>query len=509
MKKYSENKQLFLNAIVTLFSMVFSYGINFVLTPYLVSTAGSEAYGFVGLTTNMVNYALIITVALSSVSGRFITISIHRGNQKEANEYFNSVLWANVILAIGVVVIFAPIIINVNSFLDVPTHLIGQVRGLFCFVVLNFVITIISNVFTVATFVTNNLYLSSLGTCFSGLLRVVLLVAMFSLFPTSIVYVGITSCICSAFLALYNAYLTKKLETGLSVNVKLFSFEKIKILVGAGIWNSIGRLAQVLSDGLDLLISNMAISASAMGQLSIAYTIPTIMAQVVGNVASIFCPQQTYYYAKGDMDGVVNQIKLNTKMTGFFVSIIFAGFFAVGKSFFALWTPTEDIQLLYNLAMISIISVLVTGATTSLNNVFLLTNNLKINSIVMSTVSFCSVFIVFILLNTTNLGVYAIAGVSKVLNLIINITYIPMFACACLKISKKTFYPLIGKYTICTLILCVIFKFVVSVLPEIHTWFGLLFVAVICAGIGFLFNFLCWLGKNDREYFLKVLKLKR
>lgn len=508
MKKYSENKQLLINSIATLFAMVFNYGVNFVLTPYLVGTVGSEAFGFVSLTTNMVNYASIVTVALSSVSGRFISISIHRNEKKDANEYFNSVLWSNVILALGVIIIFAPIIINVTKFLNVPQHLVPQVQALFCFVVLNFVITIISNVFTVATFVTNTLYLSSLANCMGGMLRILLLVIFFSVFPSSIVFVGITSCICSAFYAGYNAYLTKKLNTGLEISVKQFSFKKTQILIGAGIWSSISKLAHVLSDGLDLLICNIALSANAMGQLSIAYTIPTIMAQVVGNVAGIFCPQQTYYYAKGDIDGVVKQIKLNTKMTGFFVSIIFAGFFAVGKNFFELWTPTEDSDLLYALAMISIISVLVTGATTSLNNVFLLTNNLKTNSIVMSLTSLCSVAIVFILISTTNLGVFAIAGVSKIINLIINLTYIPMFACACLKISKKTFYPIIGRYTLCTIVLCFIFKICLTILPAVDSWLNLVFVAFICGIIGCIFNFILWLDKNDREFFVNVIKSK-
>lgn len=41
------------------------------LTPFVIQTLGVEAFGFVHLTQNMINYFSIITVALSAVVVRF------------------------------------------------------------------------------------------------------------------------------------------------------------------------------------------------------------------------------------------------------------------------------------------------------------------------------------------------------------------------------------------------------------------------------------------------------
>lgn len=41
------------------------------------------------LGNNVINYITILTVALNSVAGRFITIEYHQGKKKEANEYFH------------------------------------------------------------------------------------------------------------------------------------------------------------------------------------------------------------------------------------------------------------------------------------------------------------------------------------------------------------------------------------------------------------------------------------
>lgn len=75
-----------------------------------------------------------------------------------------------------------------------------------------------------------------------------------------------------------------------------------------------------------------------------------------------------------------------------------------------LWVPNQDVNLIYSLLVVIMMSLLVSGVTTSLNNVFLVTNRLKVNSIFWLIISFTNVLLVFIFLNTTSLGIYAVAG---------------------------------------------------------------------------------------------------
>ncbi len=72
----SSGKQMSINIIASIVSFAVTIGINFFLTPYLVKELGSDAYGFIGLANNFVQYGTIITMALNSISGRFISISI-------------------------------------------------------------------------------------------------------------------------------------------------------------------------------------------------------------------------------------------------------------------------------------------------------------------------------------------------------------------------------------------------------------------------------------------------
>lgn len=503
------NNKLSINFIATTIQMIINYGISFGLTPFLVENVGSEAYGFVGLSNNMVNYVSIITIALNSVAGRFITICIHRGEKKDANEYFNSVIGANCLLAIVVCIIFFPIIIFIDAIFDIPLKLIGDVRLLFLFIVLNYIVTIVSNVFTVATFITNDLYLTNIGNSIGAILRVGLLVALFGILPTKVAYVGMTSLASTIFISIYNYFITKKSNVGLVVDLKNFKFDKIKVLFISGIWSSVTKLSQVLADGLDLLISNLFLSSSVMGALSVAYTIPTLIGTTIGTISSIFSPQQTYYFAKDNISGVVKQLTLNMKMMGFFASIIISGFIVYGMEFFEIWTPTQDINLIYNLAIISSISIIVSGVTTALNNVFLITNHLKENSLVILGTSFFDIFMMFLLLKFTSLGVFAVAGVSKVVGLFLNLTYVPMYSAYCLGVSKKTFYPVIVRYISCIIIILIEMIFIRHIMSTTHTNFVIFICKCLISGLmGIITNFFLLLNNEEKSYFMLRVKSK-
>lgn len=74
-KALSDNKQTTINLITSLAAFVINAGISFVLTPYILEKLGNEAYGFIGLAYDFVNYAGILTLALNSMSCRFVSYS--------------------------------------------------------------------------------------------------------------------------------------------------------------------------------------------------------------------------------------------------------------------------------------------------------------------------------------------------------------------------------------------------------------------------------------------------
>lgn len=142
-----------INMVAAIVSFLIGTGINFVLAPYLVKELGSETYGFIGLANNFVQYATIVTSALNSMSGRFISIEYSKGNIDKASRYFSSVLVADLIIA-GVLLLVSSIItFNIEFILNVPENLVDSVKILFAFTFATFIISVITAIFTTAAFV--------------------------------------------------------------------------------------------------------------------------------------------------------------------------------------------------------------------------------------------------------------------------------------------------------------------------------------------------------------------
>lgn len=234
MKELGKDKALIINTIASFVTFVVGLGIAFFFTPFLTDTVGEEAYGFVSLGNNVINYITILTVALNSVAGRFITIEYHQGKKKEANEYFSSVLMANIAIIPVILAVAVPAILNAEKLLDIPVELQASVKLLFFFILFNFIITLISTVYNVATFITNRLYLSSIANIVTALLRVFLMCLLFGMLPPNVAYIGIVTCICTFVGLVMNMYYTRLLVPDIRLKMCYVHWIKVKELISAG-----------------------------------------------------------------------------------------------------------------------------------------------------------------------------------------------------------------------------------------------------------------------------------
>ena len=82
-----------------LLAFAVNMGISFFLAP-IIEAQMANTYGFVTLANQFVLYAQIVVSALNTMASRFVTIHIHRGEEQEAREYFSSVFFGNVIMAL-------------------------------------------------------------------------------------------------------------------------------------------------------------------------------------------------------------------------------------------------------------------------------------------------------------------------------------------------------------------------------------------------------------------------
>lgn len=501
----NKNRQLTINLIASVLSFLINLGISFFLTPYVTNNIGIEAYGFVSLGTNLINYVSLVTIALNSMASRFITIEIHKNNWDSANKYFNSVLMGNIIVASTLLIPTTFLILNLESLINIPSNIMGDVKLLFVFLFVNYLISIITSTFGVATFATNKLHLNALREIEGRILKVLTLVLLFSVLKPAVSYIGLSSLVMIIYTSFFCIYYTNKLLPNIKIRKIYFEFKLVIELVSAGLWNTIIQVGQIFLQGVDLLIANIFLSATAMGTLAVSKTIPIAILSLVSVVSSVFIPDFTKYYAKNDNTGLINDIKKSMKILGIIINIPVAFLFSFGEIFFSLWVPTEDPVTLQILSIIAIISIVISGPINSIYGVFTVTNRLRTNALIVLITGILNLGILFIVLNTTNFGIYAIAGISTILSIIRNLIFTAPYGASYLGLKKSTFFPEILK-SILGFIFISIIGILMNSFIDINTWIELFICGLIMIVIGVPFNALIFFKRDELINIYNIIK---
>lgn len=448
-----KNKQVVFNMTASFMQIIINTLITLFLTSYITETIGIEAYGFVQLSNTFVSYMDIISVSLNSFSARYVSLAYYKGNNKKANIYFNSTIFANIILTLLLIIPISIGIINLDSIINIPNNLVIDVKILFFLTFINYIIIIMRTAFNIASFVRNRLDLNYVSTAISLLVKAGLMILLFSFFGSKIYFVTIATIIPTIFLFICNYYFTKSLMPDLKVNIAKSSFSAIVDLISSGFWSSINSLGNVLNSGLDLIVTNQFLSAIAMGQLSIAQKIVSLVSVFISQISNVFQPYQTKIYAEGKITKLIYELKFAMKISSYFCELILAIFIAVGFDFLYLWVPSQNIDLIFIISILCITGNIVVGCVTPLYYVYTLTNKLRKPSFVTIINGIVNICGMLILLKYTNLGLYAIVITTVVCNFVVNFIWTPLYAAHCLKVKYNVFYPEILKHIIITIVI--------------------------------------------------------
>lgn len=499
----NNNKRLIINICASFISLGVSSLISFFMTPYITKNISSDAYGFIQLTNNFIAYISIISIALNSMSSRFISISCFRENIVEANQYFSSTFFSNLILVIVLSPVSIYFISNIDNIINIPYNLVYQVKLLLFLTIINFFITLLTTNLNISYYVKNKLYISSMIGIISSIVRIACLYILFTVGSPSIVYIGITSLVVTLFTQFLNIYFYKKLMPELKINIEYFSLDKTKEMLFSGMWNTITRVGNMFSEGLDLLITNIFINSSDMGLLSVAKTIPNLITSMLNTLISNFMPNLTELYASNNTCEMVKSVKTSMKIIGLLINIPISILIVFGDLFFMLWVPEQNYKLLHILSIITILPWAVIGQATIIHNIFTVINKIKLNSILVCITGILNVLIVFILLKNTNLGLFAVAGVSSLLSIIRNLFYTVPFGAIYINEKWYTFYYEILKSVSSVIIISTIGYLIKSNI-SINSWFYLISYSILLTAIGVVFNYLIVFNNNDRKKMRKI-----
>ena len=427
--------------LVTGMAYVFSYGIMLVLTPYITRTIGTEAYGFVTLAKQFTDYAVIATTALNTYAARYVGLAYHEGDLERANVYFSSVFWGDVALGSGIFALAGVFILFLDRLLHIPAAIVADVKVLFLLTFLAFWITTVFSVFGCVGYVRDRMDLKGVFKTLSYLTDALVLVGAYALFPAKVWYVGIGTASMALVIALSDYWMSRRYLPELTAARRWFSMQAVIQLTREGFWMAFNQVGDLLNNGLDLLVCNQMLTSLAMGQLAIAKTMHTIVKSLYIIVDQAFIPRFLKRYAAKNGDALLTELKVSMKVSGLLANLAFAGFAALGLAYYRLWIPEQDIDLIYKLTLVTILTCIPNGAIHPLYYIYTLTLTQKLPCYVTIIGGFLNVAGMYVLIKYTGMGVYAVAWTTVAVMCAINFITNPIYMAYVLHLPPGTFYP--------------------------------------------------------------------
>lgn len=483
---------------------VIGYIISFFLAPYVTDKMGVEAYGYVSLTKTIVEYGALITTAINSYAVRYIGIEYHNNKYDKANEYFNSVLFADIFLGICIVLASLFLIPAMEKVLKIQEELILDVQKLMILSVLNFAINTIMTAFSSAAYLKNKLDLNYFFRMIGYVAEIILLLLLFGEFEAKLFYIGISYVVDSFVILCSRIWMTRSLTPELKVDKTYFRILAIKELLMNGIWNSINSLGNILNTGLDMLITSMMLSAADLGMLGIVKTFPNMFVLLYQLVSQPFQPMLLKSYSLGDRKQLKKQLQSAMKLSGLVTIIGYTLFVSVGKSFYELWLPGQDAVVLYRLTIIALLPNAIEGVLYPCYYIYTLCVKNKIPCFVTIVGGIFNVAGMYFLIKYTSLGIYAVLFTTVVVMMVITLITNPIYMASCLNVKCAFFYQTIFKYLICGGIICVLMKFVASFFT-IDSWIVLIGISAVVVILSVLIYFLVVFDRTERKMLIKSI----
>lgn len=505
----SHKQKTAINLVCSVGVLIANLLISFFLSPYIIRTIGVEANGFVNLANNFTAYASLVVAALNAMAARFILFSYVNKDYEKANLYYNSVFWGNLII-VGICLLASFFLIwKLEILIDIPLHLIGDVKFLFILVFAAFLLRTGAPNWDCGTYLTNRLDRTYIPTMAAAAFKCIFLVTVFSVFKPRVWVVSLCGLITTMSLLAVEWYNTTTLTPELRISLRkpICSWAVIKELVGSGIWNSISSAGNMLLHSVDLLICNLSLGATAMGVLSLSKTIPNIYIQLAESLRGAFGPELNYYFATNDKDSMLKAMRRAMKLTAVTLTVPVAGVIVMSDRFFALWVPSQDAAQLQVLTVLGLMNYVLVSGIVILYSMFTIANKVKYNSIAQMICGVSSLVITLLLIRFTDWDLYAVAGVSCTIGILRDLFFTIPVTSRFIGVKWTTFFPQVGLSVLCSAIIIVIGLLVRPILPS-DTWPTFFLTCGVIAVLGLGANMFIILNKDERAHLIGIFKRK-
>lgn len=330
------SKDLKIGAFVSYVTIAFNIIASLLYTPWMIQQLGDSDYGLYTLANSLITLFLF-DFGLSAATSRFLSACLAKEQQDEANQILGTIyklyLIVDVLIFAAFVVIF---FLSEKIYVKLTFEEIQRFRVIF----------VISGVFAIVNFpcVTFNGILNSyekfvqlkLADAFYRILTVLISVAALCLGGGLYALVTIHACV-GLSIIIYKFYVIKH-STPVRINFSPTPKGLYKELFAFSAWITISTLAQRLIFNITPTILGIVANSTDIAVFGVITAIESYTHTISTAMNGMFMPRISRILNEQDSTAKLNGLCIKVgKWQTILYGLIFAGFVAFGKQFFALW----------------------------------------------------------------------------------------------------------------------------------------------------------------------------
>jgi O-antigen/teichoic acid export membrane protein len=495
--------------LVNVLSNLALFGLNVVvglwLTPYLVTYLGMAVYGLVPLATSITSYMSILSSALNSAVGRFLTIDLRRDLLYSAKRTFSTAFFGS--LGLGLVAL--PLILGFSAAIpflfDVPLGQESAARLLFAAIMIAFLLGIVRSVFALSAFASNRLDLQNAISASDLLIRLSAIVLFSKIFVLRVGHVGLAT-ILGGGLSLFLAVLIyRRLVPELTVDFQAFDLPRLRELFGMSGWITVNQMGTLLFLNIDLIVVNLFLGAEAGGRYGSVLQWSILLRALARTVAGGLAPIIFAKHVEGE-EQITIVVRQATRLLGLGMALPIGIVSGLSGPLLRVWLGSEFAELATLMSMLTF-HLCINLAVTPLFTVQVSANRVKWPAVVtfLMGVANLGLALWWVGWRRDGLGV-ALAG-ALVLTLK-NAIFTPIYTARILRVRWDTFLQSIMPGVIGTAGVGLM-SYLVSVILELDSWFD---IGGVVLGILVLYVALAYslaLSNKERRLLLDFLPLRK
>jgi len=453
--QWIKRNQIAINAVTNILLMSINMLISLWITPYLIHKLGLAAYSYVGLINNITTFMAVITLTLTSMVGRFVIVSLEKNGPQQASRYISSALFANIFLGAFLFLIILSFGFNLDRFINIQKEFDLDVKTAFIISGITFIITSISMIFACGAYSRNRLDITNGVYIFSNIIRVIILVLLFSLFNAKIWHISIASLLQISIALIGGIFVTRALQPDLRFDIKLFKFSMAFELLSSGIFNSMIVLGNNFITQIDLIVGNRYLPADLVGMYAAILLIPNSIRNIASALSQAFSPTTIKIYSSGNLATLRIYTNKVVKLCGLMIGWPIAIVSGLAIPILKIWLG-RDYSPYQFMIILMVLPLTVNLAVHQLYIVQQAMNKVRVPAIAAILFGGMNVFLAVFLVKRFEMGLLGIVLSGVITSTLRSTVFIPIYTASITRQPIYSYYrgmisPILVSFVICML----------------------------------------------------------